>query len=104
MKNVKAPTSNSYHAHLIKSLQNPEEAAGYLEAILEEQDPEPELLRRALTNLVEALSQNMTPLEQAELYQALDRLLSKSESSTIYEFGNWLNRLGLKLSIIPSDS
>lgn len=36
--------SDTYHDYLIGLLQDPEEAAAYLEAILEEEDPDPELL------------------------------------------------------------
>ena len=48
MKNVKAPTSDSYREYLIESLKEPEEAAGFIGAILEEKDPEPALLRNAI--------------------------------------------------------
>jgi len=45
---VKASISDSYHDYLVRSLQDPEEAAADLEAILEEENPEPELLKVAL--------------------------------------------------------
>ena len=48
MKNVKAPTSDSYREYLIESLKDPEEAAGFIGAILEEKDPESALLRDAI--------------------------------------------------------
>jgi hypothetical protein len=43
MKDVKTPTSRSYHDYLISSLKNPERAAGNIEVALklEEKDPQP---------------------------------------------------------------
>jgi putative component of toxin-antitoxin plasmid stabilization module len=69
MKEVKMPTSDSYYNYLIESLRKePELAAAYITATLEEQDPEPELLKMALSNVAEALGeQNLTP-EQAKLH------------------------------------
>ncbi|TAE01564.1 MAG: transcriptional regulator [Oscillatoriales cyanobacterium] len=54
MNNVKMPRSDSYREYLIESLKEPEESAGYLEAILEEKDAEPELLRNAIRKVIEA--------------------------------------------------
>jgi hypothetical protein len=46
MKDVKAPTSDSYRESLIESLKDAEEAAGFIGAILEEKDPEPALAEK----------------------------------------------------------
>lgn len=94
------PKSLSYHEHKIQFLKNPEASAAYIEAILEEKDPEPELLQRTLSNVVEALAeQNMTP-EQVKLhYKKLDELFAQHGSDVIYSLANWLNELGLKLSV-----
>ena len=35
MKELKVPTTRSYHEYLISSLKTPESAAGYIEAMLE---------------------------------------------------------------------
>ncbi len=101
MKEVKMPTSDSYYNYLIESLRKePELAAAYITATLEEEDPEPELLKLALSHVAEALGeQNMTP-EQAKLHlEKLDELLSKSGSEAIYNLGTWLNAFGLKLTV-----
>lgn len=37
------PKTRNYHDYLIKSLKQPEEAAAYIQAILEEKSPEPEM-------------------------------------------------------------
>ncbi len=41
MTQVKMPTSDRWQDALIESLKDPEYAAGFIEAILEEKDPEP---------------------------------------------------------------
>ena len=43
MNKVKTPRSDSYQDYLIESLKDPEDAAAYIEAILEAADPEPQL-------------------------------------------------------------
>ena len=101
MKEVKMPTSDSYYNYLIESLRkDPELAAAYITATLEEEDSEPELLKMALSNVAEALGeQNMTP-EQAKVHrEKLDELLSQHGSEAIYNLGTWLNALGLKLTV-----
>lgn len=98
------PTSDSYHDYLISSLKDPRHAAAYIEAILEEENPEPELLRLALSNVAEARGELTMPSEQAKLHkEKLDDLLSKQGSDAIYHLGAWLNALGLKLAVIKAD-
>jgi DNA-binding phage protein len=46
------PRSTSYHAKLIKYLQDPLEAAAYIEVVIEEGDPI--MLNKALKNVIEA--------------------------------------------------
>lgn len=89
-----------YQDFLISHLKDKNHAAGYIEAVFEEQDPEPELLKLVLSNVAEALSeQNMTP-EEAKLHrEKLDELLSQQGSEAIYNLGTWLNALGLKLTV-----
>lgn len=104
MNNVKAPTGNSFHEHLIDSLQDPEEAALYVEAILEEPDPEPTLLKSALLDVVEAFNQaHALPESHHSHLQKLDEVLAQSGSDAIYGLADWLNNLGLKLSVTVAD-
>ncbi len=99
-KDTNSPKSDSYYDYLIKSLQNPEEAAAYIEAILEEEDPEPTLLKSALLDVVEAFSKTTMSSEQAELQrQKLDDILAQSGSQAIYGFASWLGEMGLQLSV-----
>ena len=95
------PKSLPYHPFLIESIRkNPGLAAAYITATLEEEEPEPELLKRALSDVAEALGQpKMTP-EQYELHlKKLEELLSQQGSDAIYYLGTWLNALGLKLTV-----
>jgi DNA-binding phage protein len=93
-----------YQEFLISHLKEPSYAAGYIEALFAEKNPEPELIRLVLLNVAEALSeQNMTP-EQAKLHlKKLDELLSQCGSEAIYNLGTWLNSLGLKLTVTVAD-
>ena len=95
------PKSLPYHPFLIASLsKNTQLAAAYITATLEEEAPEPELLKRALSDVAEALGQPKMSPEQYELQlKKLDELLSHSGSDAIYNLGIWLNALGLKLTV-----
>jgi DNA-binding phage protein len=105
MKNVKMPTSDSYREYLIESLKEPEEAAGYIEAILEEKDPEPELLRNAIRKVIEAQIRMNALSESAKQYhEKLDKMLTASAGSEIYCFVELLELLGFKLGITVADS
>ncbi|MBD2773107.1 DNA-binding protein [Iningainema tapete] len=96
------PKSLPYHDFLISHLKDPSYAALCLETHFELEENEalePELLRLALSNVAEALTeQNMIP-EQAKIHLQLDKLLSQQGSEAIYNLGNWLNALGLKLTV-----
>ncbi len=97
MKNAIAPTSDSYHDFLISNLKDPNYAAVYLETHLEEQEPEPELLKLALSHVAEALGESSEQAKQRQ--QELDAVLSDLGSLGIYKLNNWLNALGLRLTV-----
>ncbi|MFB2897083.1 DNA-binding protein [Aerosakkonemataceae cyanobacterium BLCC-F50] len=101
MKNMKMPTSNSYREDLIQFLKDPEHAAGYIEAILEEEDPEPELLRNALRKVIEAWAKSDHRLSPStkQLHEKLDRMLTESNATEIYTFVELLNALGFRLEV-----
>ena len=66
----------------------------------EEEDDEPELLRLALDNVLQALSSSTMSFDQAELHrQKLDEILSQPGSLAIYGLAIWLNEFGLKLTV-----
>ncbi|MEE3719229.1 transcriptional regulator [Tumidithrix elongata RA019] len=92
MQSVKAPTSRDYQEHLINSLQDPERAAGYIAAILEEENPEPELLPAALDDVALALG------DESDRQWVKD-FGTNNKSLAVYELGAWLDSLGLKLTV-----
>jgi hypothetical protein len=94
MKNVKTPTSRDYQSYLLESLQDPSEAAAYLNAVLEEENPEPELLSLALQDAAKALAPSRTDPEPFTLSP-----ISAEDSQIIYKFINRLNEIGLRLTI-----
>lgn len=100
------PTDDSYRESLIARLKNPEYAAGYIEAILEEEDPEPELLKDALQDVALALGEMNLPKQQKSLHlEKLERILSVEGSAEIYNLALWLDKLGLKLTVtVKSDN
>jgi DNA-binding phage protein len=104
MNNVKMPRSDSYREYLIESLKEPEESAGYLEAILEEKDAEPELLRNAIRKVIEArIRMNALSDSAKEYHERLDKMLTVSSGSEIYCFVELLEALGFKLGITVED-
>ena len=104
MKDVKAPTSDSYREYLIESLKEPEEAAAYIWAILEEKDPEPALLRNAIRNVIEArIRMNALSESAKEYHEKLDKMLTESGGSEVYSLVELLEALGFKLEITIAD-
>lgn len=100
MRDTKIPTSDSWLDSLIESLKDPEEAAGYIEAILEEKEPEPELLRAALKDVVEARVQMNNLSEQAKLrYENLDKMLLETGGAEIYNLVEFLDALGFRIAV-----
>jgi DNA-binding phage protein len=98
-------TSLPYHAFLIQSLKNPTDSAMYLEAFFEEENPEGELLKMVLSNISEALGKQQIAPELAKIYnEKLDELLSQRGSEAIYNLAQWLQTLGLKLTVTVGES
>ena len=73
------PTSDSYREYLIESFKQPEEAGGFIGAILEEKDPEPALLRNAIRKVIEArIRMNAFSESSKEHHEKLDKMLTES--------------------------
>ena len=90
--------SASYQDYLIESLKNPKEAAAYLDAALEEADPELFLL--ALRNVAEAQGgllklSKKTKLNRANLY----RMLSRKGNPALFSLESLLEAFGLRLAV-----
>ena len=100
MTQVKMPTSDRWQDALIESLKEPEYAAGFIEAILEEKDPEPQLLSAALKDVIDARVA-MQALSQSaqQKYERLDKMLTESGGAEIYAFVELLDALGFKFAI-----
>ena len=90
MESTDYPASRSFRDYLIESFQDPEDAAGYLTAILEEPDPEPELLALALDDVALGYEGDR---EWVKDFGASDK------SQVVYEFAAWLDSLGLRLTV-----
>ncbi|NEP44089.1 MAG: transcriptional regulator [Okeania sp. SIO2H7] len=102
------PKTLNHQEELIKAFKkNPEEAADYIWAILDEEDPEPELLLLALRDVGEALGELNMSKEAAKLHlEKLDELFQKQGkgSDAIYGLAEWLKPLGLELTAALRDN
>ena len=91
-------TTKSYQEELIKSLKNPEEAAAYINAALEETDA-PEVFLLALKNVAEAYGfsrlSKKTHLNRENLY----RMLSGKGNPELSSLNALLKGLGLRLHV-----
>ena len=97
------PKTHSYHDYLIKSLQEIEEAAAYIQAILEEKEPESELLLTVLRDIVKAQSQvSIIAEDDLQNWDQLQELLKESGGEEIYRFIGLLKALGLNTDIAVS--
>ncbi|TVP61261.1 MAG: transcriptional regulator [Nodularia sp. (in: Bacteria)] len=94
------PTSDSYQDYLIESLQDPEEAAAYIEAILEAENPETGLLTSALKDVIDAqLKMNNLSAPAKLKWEELNQMLLKSGGAEIYSLVGLLDALGFKLEV-----
>ena len=94
---------NSYRQYLIESLKDPNEAAAYLWAVLQEENPEPELLKSALEDILEAYAPQLSP-EVKQLQSVwLEQLPNYSGSEVIYGLVQWLQALGLELTVATKE-
>ena len=92
--------SISYQSSVIERLRNPAYAAAYLNAILEEIDPEPNLLQSALLNIAEALGDRLDPAVLDTHKDRLTVLLSNSNPLSIVDLMTWLEPFGLRLLVM----
>jgi DNA-binding phage protein len=105
---VKMPTSRSYHSYLIESLKDTQEAAAYLDAVLEECNYNEFCL--ALKNVAEARlstlegsqSNSDSPQERLRQREVVQKLFSSPTNLDLVSSFQALNNLGFKLSVVPS--
>lgn len=89
--------TSEHLAWLQKKLQDPEEAAAYLNAALEEDDNEAFLL--ALRNVVEAHGMSKVSRKAKLNRENMYRMLSEKGNPELSSLWSLLKSLGLKLSI-----
>jgi DNA-binding phage protein len=99
-RNVKMPTSRSYHSYLIESLKDSQEAAAYLDAVLEECNYDE--LSLALRNVAEARLEMLKDSSSNPEREIVQNLLSSTTNLDLFSLFQALNNLGFKLSVIPS--
>ncbi|MGL5134575.1 MAG: DNA-binding protein [Planktothrix sp.] len=100
MQDVKTPISDSYHHYLIESLKDPQEAAAYLEVALEEGEDQPQLLKKVITNIIEAQSHLEQSFDVDKMNrEKVNKILTSITCAEIYTFVELLNILGFKISI-----
>src|SRR5215471_10330874 len=93
-----AVTTESYRDHLLESLRNPEEAANYLNASLNDKDPRVFLL--ALRDVADAHGGVRALSRDAGLNrESLYRMLSKSGNPSLESLGAVLKALGMQLAV-----
>ncbi|HEY9622274.1 MAG TPA: transcriptional regulator [Crinalium sp.] len=96
------PTSRSYQAYLIESLKNPQEAAAYLDAVLE--DGNPEEIRLALRNVATAQSASLSDAEIASNPKNTHQDMSQQNHLDVDFLLRMLDNLGFKLSVTPKET
>jgi len=90
--------SVSYQKYLVESLKDSKEAAAYLDAVLEDGDPQ--LLLVALRNLAEAKGGMAKVAREAKLNRVtLYRTLSRRGNPTISSLSKLLDAFDLRLSV-----
>ncbi len=96
--------SRPYQEHLIETLTDPSEAAGYLNAALEDGDKELFLL--ALRNVAEARLGGMSKLAAATGLnrESLYRMLSGKGNPELKSLDRLLHALGLKITVDVDES
>ena len=95
-----ARKTGDYHAEHIEWLKDQENAAGYLNAVIEEEDKDALLL--ALRNIAEAEGGMAAVAEKAHLKrESLYRMLSPRGNPALSNLFSILHGMGLKMTIQP---
>jgi DNA-binding phage protein len=94
------PKTVSYHEEFIKRIKEPIKAAAYIEAILEAENPESELLLSSLEDVIEAYGGiNKLSDKARQYYEDLKDLLSVSGGKEIYSLVTFLDAFGFQLQV-----
>lgn len=95
--NVKMPASRSYRSYLIESLKDPQEAAAYLNAVLD--DGSFEEVRLALTNVVEAQIAVLDDTQLVSYRRTIYETLSQQNQLDFSTLSTILGELGFRISV-----
>jgi probable addiction module antidote protein len=101
MKELSMGKSVSYQEGLLKSLKDPEDAAAYINAALEEGDEK--LLLVALRNVAEAHGMTAVARKARVNRENLYRMLSKKGNPRLQNIEAVLEACGLKLAVQPRE-
>ena len=96
---MNAPRNVSYQNYLIESLKDPEEAAAYIEAALELEDPAALLV--ALRQVAKAHGMADVARRADVGEKTLFRALSENGNPTVTTLHKVLHAVGLRLSVTP---
>ena len=91
--------TREYRASLLEDLQNPEEAARYLNAALEDSD---EMFLVALRDVAEARQMAKVASEAGIAREALYKTLSRSGNPRYRTLRGVLNALGVRICLLPA--
>jgi probable addiction module antidote protein len=97
---MKIPPAVSYHDYLIKTLKDPEEASGYLNAALEAGDKKAFLL--ALRNVIEARGGMTRAAKKSKIHRvSLYKMLSGNGNPGFLNILVLLQHAGIRLQAFP---
>lgn len=97
---MKKPQTRDHQEYLLETLKDPNEAAAYLNAALEENDNELFLL--ALKNVIKATGMTKVAKKANLNRENLYRMLSKKGNPELSSLWALLSSIGLEISITPS--
>lgn len=98
--NMNAPRNVSYQGYLTESLKDPEEAAAYVEAVLELDDPAALLVALRQVAKAHGMAEVARRADVGE--KSLFRALSENGNPTISTLHKVLHAVGLRLSVTPA--
>ena len=97
---MNAPRNVSYQGYLLESLKAPEEAAAYVEAVLELDDSAALLLALRQVAKAHGMAEVARRADVGE--KSLFRALSENGNPTITTLHKVLHAVGLRLSVTPA--
>ena len=97
---MNAPRNVSYQGYLTESLKDPEEAAAYVEAVLELDDPAALLVALRQVAKAHGMAEVARRADVGE--KSLFRALSENGNPTITTLHKVLHAVGLRLSVTPA--